>query len=40
MARTINAFGGTAPLNSVIEVGTFMLPSIDVPGTAVAVGAV
>jgi hypothetical protein len=39
---TINAFGGTAPLNSVVDVatGTFMLPSIDALGTAVVAGAV
>jgi hypothetical protein len=39
---TINAFGGTAPLNSVVDVvaGTLMLLSIEVLGTAVAAGAV
>jgi hypothetical protein len=38
----MKAFGGTAPLNSVVEVwaATFVLPSIEVLGTAVAAGAV
>jgi hypothetical protein len=38
----MKAFGGTAPLNSVVEVwaATLMLPSIDVLGAAVAAGAV
>jgi hypothetical protein len=38
----MNAFGGTAPLNSVVEVwaATLVLPSIELLGTAVAAGAV
>jgi hypothetical protein len=38
----MKAFGGTAPLNRVVDVwtATFMLPSIEVLGTAVAAGAV
>ncbi len=39
---TMNAFGGTAPSNSFVDVaaGTTMLPSKDLPGTAVTAGAV
>ena len=39
---TIKAFGGTFPLNNVVDVAaaTVVLPSIDVLGTAVAAGAV
>jgi hypothetical protein len=38
----MNAFGGTYPLNSVVDVwaATLMLPSMEVLGTAVAAGAV
>jgi hypothetical protein len=38
---TINPLGGTAPLNSVVDVvPTFVLPSMGARGTAVVVGAV